>query len=159
MADSKNKIPAPGQPTGLGKYNRGPFSWLLLGLLLMTMLMTVNRWQRIERIDYSPPFRDHIRQGHVKKVVLEQTRILGTFNDAGKAARKADAPVEFEVLFSEPEKNEKLMELLEENGVTISGSTPTMWLPVLVSFISVGPSIDTPPRLTICGDSARAISW
>ena len=26
------------------------------------------------------------------------------------------------------------------------------------SFISVGPSIDTPPRFTICGDSARAIS-
>ena len=27
------------------------------------------------------------------------------------------------------------------------------------SFMSVGPSIDTPPRFTICGDSARAISW
>ena len=26
-------------------------------------------------------------------------------------------------------------------------------------FMSVGPSIDTPPRLTSCGDSARAISW
>ena len=26
-------------------------------------------------------------------------------------------------------------------------------------FISVGPSIERPPRLTNCGDSARAISW
>jgi hypothetical protein len=82
MKDSKNKPSIPGQPSGLGKYNRGPFNWLLLGLLIMMMFMTVNRWQRIEPLNYSPEFLDYVRQGQIKSVSMEQDRIVGTFNDA-----------------------------------------------------------------------------
>jgi cell division protease FtsH len=138
MTDSKNKTPAPGQPSGLGKFNRGPINLLLMGLFITAMFITLNRWQRVSPLDYSPEFLDHIRQGHIKSVRLEQDLITGTFNEAGMAVRKAakpDAPENFEVQYPEPDKNEKLKELLEKSGVDYSFNTPKMWLPLLVQGV------------------------
>jgi cell division protease FtsH len=138
MTDSKNKKPAPGQPSGLGKFNRGPINLLLMGLFITAMFITLNRWQSVERINYSPDFLKYVKDGHIEKVSMEQVRITGSFNEAGKTVRKAtkpDAPDNFEVLYPEPEKNEELRKLLEESGVDFSFDTPKMWLPILIQVV------------------------
>jgi cell division protease FtsH len=135
MTDSKNKTPSSGQPSGLGKYNRGPINLLLMALFITMMFITVSRMQRIEDLNYSPEFRNHIQQGHIKSVSMETDRITGKFNDAGKATRKPDAPVDFQVKYLEPDKNEELQKLLIDKGVELSFNTPGMWWPLLLNLV------------------------
>jgi cell division protease FtsH len=130
MAEPKNKEPNLPQPSGLAKYQRGPFNWLLLAMVIMTLFMTINRWHPVEKIDYFPDFVNHVKQGHITSVKIKPDRIIGTFNDAGKAARKSEDPADFEVIIDEPiEKN--LIELLEKYNVGYSPVEQNIWVPFL----------------------------
>jgi len=131
MAEPKNKEPNLQQPSGLAKYHRGPFNWLLLAMVIMTLFMTINRWHPVEKIDYFPDFVNHVKQGHITSVKIKSDRITGTFNDAGKAARKPEDPVNFEVISEEPGKDEKLKELLVEYNVGYSTVEQNIWVPFL----------------------------
>jgi len=135
MADPKNRTPAPQQPSGISRYNRGPFNWLLLGLIIMTLFMTVSRWRQVEQINYNPDFLDHIRQGHIESVTLEPDRVVGVFNDVGKTARQSGEPVNFEVICPDPGKNEKLNELLQKYNIKYNCKNQDLWIPLLWNLL------------------------
>ena len=135
MADPKNRTPAPQQPSGISRYNRGPFNWLLLGLIIMTLFMTVSRWRQVEQINYSPDFLDHIRQGHIESVRFEGEQISGVFNAAGRAARKPEDPVNFEVLYPESMWDKDLLGQLRQHDIVIKGEKPDPWLPLLWNLL------------------------
>ncbi len=134
MTEQKNKN-QPQVPGGLGRFNRGPFSWLVIGLIIMTMLMTLNRWQRVEKLNYNPEFLDHLRQGHIDSVRIQHDRIEGIFNAAGVAARGKESADHFEVVYIEPMWDGKLMELLTQYGVKSEGGQPDIWAPLLWNLL------------------------
>jgi cell division protease FtsH len=134
MSDSKNKNSNLPPPSGLGKYNRGPFNWLLLAMAVLMLIMTLNRWHPVEEIKYFPDFVNHIKQAHISVVHFEQDRIIGTFNEVGKAARKSEDPADFEVIIDESSK-EKIRELLEKYNVAYSSVKQNMWVPVLWNLL------------------------
>ena len=74
----------PGPPSGPGKkplpkYNRGPLSWLVLGLVALSVLMIIGRMQGVEKIDYSPDFEDYREKGYIESIELRQNKIIGKF--------------------------------------------------------------------------------
>jgi cell division protease FtsH len=127
-----SKLPQP--PAGFGKYNRGPFSWLMIVLIVTTLMMTLNRWQRIEAIKYTD-FLDAVRKGYIESVKIEHQRILGTYSDAGKASRKPDDPANFEVVYIEPMWNTELLPLLDKHRVGIQGGAADIWLPFFWNIV------------------------
>ena len=127
-----SKLPQP--PAGFGKYNRGPFSWLMIVLIVTTLMMTLNRWQRIEAIKYTD-FLDAVRKGYIESVKIEHQRILGTYSDAGKASRKPDDPANFEVVYIEPMWNTELLPLLDKHRVGIQGGAADIWLPIFWNIV------------------------
>jgi cell division protease FtsH len=132
---NKNNSPSSQTPGGLGKYNRGPFSWLMIALIVMTLLMTLNRWQRIEAIKYSPDFLDALKSGHIESVKIEHERILGTFNEEGRKVRKPDDPANFEVIYIDPMRDPELLTLLKNRRVSIQGVKPDMWMPFFWNIV------------------------
>ena len=122
-------------PPPAGKYNRNPLSWLLIVLISITMLVMLNQWQRSEKLNYSPDFLDQVKAGHVESVRFEQGKIIGTFNQKGTEARGGDKPVNFEVVYIESMKDDKLMPLLEQHGVVFGGENPSLLLPLLWNLL------------------------
>lgn len=136
MAEQQNNKQTPGQqPAGLGKYNRGPFSWLLIALIATTLLMTLNKWQRVEQINYSPDFLNFVRQGAVESVKIEHERIVGVFNETGKTSRKPTDPTSFEVVYIQPMWDKELQALLQKHNVVVKGGKPDMWLPLIWNLL------------------------
>ncbi len=132
---NKNSFPQQQPPAGPGKYNRGPFSWLVIILIVTTLLMTLGRWQRVESIKYSPDFLEAVRQGYIESVKIEHERILGTFNQKGRESRKPNDPVNFEVVYIQPMWNDRLPIMLQENNVAIQGGKPDMLMPFIWNIV------------------------
>ena len=89
------KPTAPGKGP-LPKYNRTPFSWMIVGLIVMSILMMISGMQRVEKIDsFSPKFEDYIEKGYIKSIRLLPNRIKGDFSQVwltehgSKADRKS----------------------------------------------------------------------
>ncbi len=136
MAEQQKNKQTPGQPpAGVGKYNRSPFSWLLIALIATTLLMTLNKWQRVEQINYSPDFLNLIRQGYVESVRIEHERIVGVFSEAGQKSRKPTDPTSFEVVYIQPMWDKDLQPLLQKHNVIVKGGKPDMWMPLLWNLL------------------------
>jgi cell division protease FtsH len=132
---NKKSSQPPQIPGGPGKYNRGPFSWLMIILIVTTLLMTLNRWQRVEELRYSPDFLEAVRKGHIESVKIEGDRIIGVFNEEGKKDRKPEDPASFEVVYIQPMWNEPLIPLLEKSNVKIEGGRPDLFVPFLWNIV------------------------
>jgi cell division protease FtsH len=135
MTEPKKKESNPQPSSGLGKYPRGPFHWLLLAMAITSLFMIFDRMHPVEEIKYFPDFVNHIKLGHISAVQFKQDRLVGTFNDAGKAVRKAEEPADYEVIIDEPGKNEKLGELLQQFNVSYSTAKQSMWAPILWNLV------------------------
>ncbi len=123
-----------GPKVPLPNYQRGPLSWLLIGLLLMLMISTLMRMQRVQELTYSPEFLDHVRAGHVKSVVIHEGKgkILGEFDPKFVSDGR---PARFEVSVSEVLKDETLLPLLVSQRVEVKIQKPDMWAPLLWNLL------------------------
>jgi len=121
-------------PVSVPNYNRGPLSWLLIGLLVMLMISTLMRMQQVQELAYSPDFLDHVRAGHVKSVVIQEGKgkILGEFYPEAVPEGK---PVRFEVSVSEVLKDETLLPLLVSHRVEVKVQKPDIWAPLLWNLL------------------------
>ena len=103
------------QPPGSKKpqmsaYNRGPLSWLLLSLVLITVMMAFNNWKtKVEEIDLSTFFKN-LDANNIAAVELGDGELVGKFNEKAQKERKEGAPVTFRVITRE--SSDKL--ILEE---------------------------------------------
>lgn len=121
-------------PVSVPNYNRGPLSWLLIGLLVMLMISTLMRMQQVQELAYSPDFLDHVRAGHVKSVVIHEGKgkILGEFYPEAVPEGK---PARFEVSVSEVLKDETLLPLLVSHRVEVKVQKPDVWAPLLWNLL------------------------
>jgi len=135
MKDAKipkeNKIlrPAggPGKKPPLPNYNRGPFSWLLLAVLLVSVMVFVRQWGHVQEIGVSD-FMTYLDKGFIETVQISETELTGKFNDIGKKAREAGAPDSFRVIVQESGKK-MIEEKLQKSNVKWEYGRPQVWLP------------------------------
>ena len=129
------------KPTGpkpvLPKYSRGPFSWLLIGLLGMFLLMTLSKnMSRVDDIPFSE-YKSYVDNGHVKEVIHFKSsgEINGELNEQGVQSREEGLPAKFKTYYDSEMLPEKYDEWLTQNNVEYSYKNPSEWVQILLSFL------------------------
>lgn len=144
MADGFNRTPQNprglkgGAKKGIPKYNRGPFSWLIIGLIIMTTMMMIGKMKRVEKISWTE-FLDHVEANHVKSVEFQKSanKIVGKFNEAGLQVRDAKAAETFEVNYDPEMMVEGFADKLDKDGIEVSWSNQEVWLPLFWNFFPI----------------------
>ena len=137
MPPQKKPLKPSGPKPSLPKYSRGPFSWLLIGLVVMFVLMTLTKnMMRVEPLPFSE-YKAYVDKGYVKKVVHYKStgEINGEFNQQGIDSREEGLPVEFKTYYDSKMLPEKYDEWLTKNNVEYSYKNPSEWLQIMLSFL------------------------
>jgi cell division protease FtsH len=143
MSDGRNKqSPQRGRgPKGKGgkkpplpSYRTGPFSWLIIAIVIFTTMMMLQQWQRFDEIRWDE-FVDHVQNKHIDSVTIKDTEVTGEFNESGIASRGGKGRASFKVYYKPDMHGERLESLLEENGVKNDIAPPATWLWNLVGMM------------------------
>ena len=119
------------------KYGRGPFTWLMIGLLIMFMLMTLTKMNRVQKLKYSE-FKQYVEMGYVAKAVLNESsrKIEGEFHEKALMAIGEGTALTFEVGYTTDLLPENAAQWLEENHVSEYDAAAENWmLPLLVNLL------------------------
>ncbi len=107
-------------PVGKGPrtYKRGPFNLLLLGIVILTVMIVLNRWQQqhVKPLRYDE-FITHLEAGHIEEVTVGDTEIQGEFNQAGIENQSEKGVKSFTVDYKPEIVREQLDKKLQESGV------------------------------------------
>jgi cell division protease FtsH len=143
MSNSKNRKstrPRPGPQKRPGKkpplptYKRGPLSYLIIGLVLLTAWMTLQQWGKTDEIWYNE-FVKYLSDGHVESVVVKDTEIIGKFNEEGIKARGEKTPDTFAVDYRPEILREDLVKMLNDSGVKWKMAKQRIWLIMLMQWV------------------------
>ncbi len=136
MPPQKKPLKPSGSKPPLPKYSRGPFSWLLIGLVIMFVLMTLTKMNRVQPLTFSE-FEEHVRQKRVESVQFNESgrKIKGEFReevleDIGEGTAKV-----FEVKYAPELLRENYSDWLQKYNVTIDASGESWVLPLLVNLL------------------------
>jgi len=128
---------SPGQPP-LGKgpspKAKGPFSWLIMGLIILTVLMMFQKYNQIREISYYPEFNDLIENKYIKSVVIHQSKTVGTLTEEG-AQKAGEGKASFQVNHIPATSNDALKARLKKAGVETIGEGQDVWGPFLMSVL------------------------
>jgi len=123
-----------GRKPPLPSYRHGPFSWLIIAIVIFTAMMLLQQWQSIEDIRWDE-FVEHIENKHIESITIKDTEIIGKFNEQGVASRGGKGRVSF-VVYYEPEVHGQwLGRLLQENDIRNESKPPSTWLWNLIGMI------------------------
>jgi cell division protease FtsH len=143
MSNNRKNKPSqqrPGPPDKGGKrapvpsYRRGPFSWLIIAIVIFTVMMLMQQWQSVDRISWDD-FQRHLENDQIESLEIGETEITGKFNEQGIASRGEKAPVSFTVDYKPEVVRERLMELLESSGAKWKFARQHIWLLMLMQWI------------------------
>lgn len=145
MSDSQNKPnPRKGSRRGpqerppkppLTPYGRrGPFSYLLIAIILFTVLMLFNQWQRVEKVSWDE-FVDHMKSGHVESIMVKDTELTGQFTDTYIAEQQDKVKKPFVVNYNPTIHGPWIMELLQDNKVKSDTAAQRIWLILLMQWV------------------------
>jgi cell division protease FtsH len=142
MSNNKNRKPTqprPGPQKRPGKkpppsYKRGPFSYLLIAIVIFTAMMMLQRWHKVDQIRWDE-FKKYLSDGLIESVEVKATEIVGKFNEQGIKIRGEKAPDTFLVDYRPEILREKLAELLDESGVKWKMSKERIWLILLMQWV------------------------
>src|SRR4030043_268428 len=76
---SGKKPPLPG-------YKYGPFTYLIIGILIFTVMMFLQQWQSVEEIRWDE-FVNDVKSNYIESFTIKDTEITGKFNEQGIAVR------------------------------------------------------------------------
>ncbi|MCK5175871.1 MAG: ATP-dependent metallopeptidase FtsH/Yme1/Tma family protein, partial [Planctomycetes bacterium] len=131
----KQKKQQPKGSKGPGKnpvsgYHRGPFGWLIIGLVVMSVLMLLGRLDQVEKLQSYSQFKKYVKDGYVESVVLHPAKVAGKFSE--KYFRDNEQSGEaFEVSYDREFVKDSLAELLDAEGVDYSYATQDFLGPLL----------------------------
>ncbi len=131
------KTPSKGPGTPLPRYNRGPFTWLLIGLVVMTLLMTMSKnMKRVEEIAFSQ-YRNYVEKGYVKKVVHYKSagEVTGEYSQLGIDSREKGLPGKFKSHYDPEMLPDDYEEWLKPKVESYSFENPSQWLPILLNIL------------------------
>ena len=146
MSNSQNKKPTKpqrGQPYRPNKkpprpsYRRGPFTWLIIALVIFTVMMTLQQWQSVDKVRWDE-FTDHVDKNHIKTVTVKETEIIGEFNQPGITERRQKdkkASESFSVDYNPDWIGEQYLNKLKDSGIEVKFARQRLWLTMLISYI------------------------
>ena len=115
----------------LSTYKKGPFSWLILAILIFSGLMMLQQMQKIDNIRWDQ-FVAYVHDGKVTSVEIRDTDIVGKFIE-GTAGEKGEET--FLVDYNPNIVKEELYAMLNESGVEWSFSKQRAWLWNLIGML------------------------
>jgi cell division protease FtsH len=144
MSNSQNKKPtqlrrSPGDRQGkkppLPRYRRGPFTWLIILVVIITAWMLLQQLQGVDKIRWDE-FVHYVENKHIDSVTIKDREIIGKFNEAGIASRGGKSKVSF-VVYYNPEVHKQWLGsgVLKENGVKEDSEPPRIWPILLMQWV------------------------
>ncbi|MFA5239969.1 MAG: ATP-dependent zinc metalloprotease FtsH [Phycisphaerae bacterium] len=137
MAKNKNKKSSrprngsqggPGKKSPLPGYKQGPFSYLILGIVIFTGMMLLQQWQSIEEVSWDE-FVNYVKSNYVESFVVKDTEIVGKLNEQGLVSQGDKVKESFVVYYKPEVQGKQLGELLEKNStIKISSEPPRTWI-------------------------------
>ena len=121
-----NKFPQP--------YRRNPLNLLLLGIVVFTVVVILQQWQKVETITYSD-FQTHLKEGHVEEVELGDTSITGQFKKSWLETQNPKIPKSFTVDYKPDVVRDQLPKLLDDSGVKWSFAKERIWMWNLIGLL------------------------
>ena len=143
MSDNQNKKPPQlhrarrskeGKKPPLASYKRGPFSWLIIAIMVFTAMMVLQQWQSIDKIRWDE-FVHHIDSNHIDSVKISETEITGRFNQEGIAERGKGASVSFTVDYKQEWVSKEFLEKLEKSAIKVEFAEQHLWLIMLMQWV------------------------
>ena len=134
---SKRKpgTPAPGTPPV--RYNRGPFTWLMIALVVMTIFMSISQMRRTAEPSFST-FESYVEKGYVQKVGWNESsrEITGEFRSDSLEHLPPGTPSTFRVHYVPELLRDGYFDWLKDNGVEeVKIGRDSPWLPFLLQMI------------------------
>ncbi len=134
----KKNVPPPPPSGGVPpRYNRSPFTWLLIALVVMTLFMSLSRMNRTAEIAFSQ-FSAYLEQGFIKKVVFNESsrEISGEFSETAIKQLDKDTPTAFRVRYIPEFLGGDYAEKLKAKGVEVVDATgDSLWMPILMNLL------------------------
>ncbi|MFA5252073.1 MAG: ATP-dependent zinc metalloprotease FtsH [Phycisphaerae bacterium] len=124
----------PGKKPPLSSYKYGPFTYLIIGVVIFTAMLLLQQWQSVEEIRWDE-FVNLVKNNYIESVTIKDTEITGKFNEQGLTSRGGKGKDIFVVYYKPEVYGERLGKLLEENGVKTVTEPPRIWLSYLASMI------------------------
>jgi len=115
-------------------YRGGPFSWLVMGIIILTALLMFQRLGKVDTIEWGD-FEQYLKNNQIAAVEIGETEITGTFNQAGIAGRGEKSPTSFTVDYKPDVVGQRLTALLEQSGAKWKFAKPHTWLINLISML------------------------
>jgi cell division protease FtsH len=141
MNGGKNKKttrPGPDERGGkkppLPSYKRGPFSYIIIALVIFTAMMLLQTFRKDNEIRWDQ-FVSHVENKHIRSAELGETEIIGRFNQDGIASRHEGAPESFTVNYNRETMAEGIEEKLRKSGAEVKWADQHIWLTMLLSWI------------------------
>ncbi|MFH1615051.1 MAG: ATP-dependent zinc metalloprotease FtsH [Planctomycetota bacterium] len=116
------------------RYPRRPFGWVLALLILLTVMISLNRFARFDKIEYWQ-FERYLADKHIASANLGSTEITGKFNEAGIAARPKGAPEAYRVNYDPQLVQDILVPLLKESGAEWQFADQQVLIPFLMQWV------------------------
>jgi cell division protease FtsH len=143
MMDSQDERPflqrrglqnKPGKPP-LPRYGRGPLSYIVPAILMVILIATLGRWQRVETIRWDE-FVKHVENGDIESITVKDTDVTGQFTDGYLASQPGKDKKSFVVHFNPEVHGVWLKELLQKHPAIESDTAPQrIWLILLIQWV------------------------
>jgi cell division protease FtsH len=114
-------------------YRRNPLNWLLLAIVVFTVMVTLQQWQKVKSIDYSV-FQNHLKEGHIEEVQLGETSITGQFKKSWADEQNPKIPISFTVDYKPDLLRDQLVKDLNAAGIKWSFAKERIWVWNLLSL-------------------------
>ncbi len=133
---SKKPIrPRPGPQGGPGKkpplpsYKRGPFSWLIVLAVIVTLMMMMRQIQSVDKIRWEE-FVNHVENGHIESVSIGETEITGKFNTQYLGGLEKKGKKSFVVYYKSAHRDwlGELLKKMKNDNVRIDSEPPRTWI-------------------------------
>lgn len=124
----------PNKKPPLPRYSRGPISYLLLAVAIITATVMLGRWQKIDTITLDE-FRNHLKQKNIDSVIVKDTEITGKFKDEYLSTQPDKNKKAFVVYYNPEVHGKQLGELIDESGVKEESAPQRIWLLLLMQWV------------------------
>ncbi len=125
----------PGKKSPLPGYKYGPFTYLIIGVLIFTGMMLLQQWQSVEEITWDEFVKD-VENKYVESFTIKDTEITGRLNSQGIASRAGKGKDTFLVYYKPEVQGKQLGELLEKNDtIKVNTEPPRIWLWNLMGMV------------------------
>jgi cell division protease FtsH len=136
----ETKRPDPDGRKGPAQGLKGlPGSWLIIGLILLAILLTVGKLNVTEELTYNQ-FLSYLEKDQIETLQIKESEIVGELREAAVAEKDKKIAKPFKVNFDRPMLGQELtkkLEAMQKNGSTIkwSVSSSDLWLLLLMQYV------------------------